>query len=442
MQLQLLPRVLLMNVMPNIKNAARCVYLNFQTQDLSQPGNPQLASEQALQNLCRLMSHNSGFLGFIHLTPPCEIKVMIVVYMAESNTFIALIANEQEMLLNSIKQVFEHHKKAQQQQQQQQQKNKMLMQGQQGPSGHAMPGGPQGAPMTNMAQQGPPMTMGQQMASQMSQQMGAQHDGPRPGMMQQGPMGPIGVQGHVGGQMASQIGTPIGQQIGMAGGPHPPNHMAQRQMGITSQGGMGNPQQPNVAMNAQGLGQPNGPMGGPMGMGGSGPHMMGSNVPQGGMMGPGPNGPGGPQGQGPGGPGQPGADFVSMDERKQNLIKIQQLQQNLEAAQQKELQYKQQQMPGQGPVGAVGGLGGMMGPQGGPRPIGPGPQMRSMAPQGNHNPQLKHLLQHSVQAQQMRVQGPQGMMQAGPQGPQSAPQMYAQQTQNQYMPPGGYNQQF
>lgn len=147
-------------------------------------------------------------------------------------------------------------------------------------------------------------------------------------------------------------------------------------------------------------------------------------------------------GQVGGGPqGGPAGDFnYQENERKQNLLKIQELQATLEAAQQKEQQFKQQQsMPGQGnQVGQIMPQGG----QGGPRGMGPGPQMlRASAAQGPQNPQLRHLLQPQVQAQQMRGQMMPGPPGGGQQPPnqQQQQQMYAQQNQ-QYMQ--NYNQQF
>ncbi|KAL3208513.1 hypothetical protein MRX96_039069 [Rhipicephalus microplus] len=238
--LQLMPRSMLMNVVLAVKNASRGVVMSFE------PG-------EGLVKLSRFMG--SAWLGLVHFaSPPADLKLMLVVYMADKNLFMGMVANDQEGLFAAVKQVIDAHRK------QQQSKTKML----QNMSGGTM--APAGG--MNMAAPVPNATMGIAPAA--------------PGQQYSAAMWP-------GNNILAKTLMPPEQQ---------------------------------------------------------GPPATAGAPPQGGPPGP-PQVP--PQGLPPGAQAaavsQQQANRLSQleAERQQNLLKIQQLQQTLEAAQAKELQYKELQ---------------------------------------------------------------------------------------------------
>ncbi|KAK8767991.1 hypothetical protein V5799_005228, partial [Amblyomma americanum] len=98
--LQLMPRSMLMNVVLAVKNASRCVVLQFE-------------HSEGLLKLSRFMG--SAWLGLVHFaSPPADIKLMLVVYMAEKNLYMGMVANDQESLFGAVKQVIDAHRKQQQ----------------------------------------------------------------------------------------------------------------------------------------------------------------------------------------------------------------------------------------------------------------------------------------------------------------------------------------
>ncbi|KAL1486568.1 hypothetical protein MTO96_031333, partial [Rhipicephalus appendiculatus] len=97
--LQLMPRSMLMNVVLAVKNASRGVVMSFE------PGD-------GLVKLSRFMG--SAWLGLVHFaSPPADLKLMLVVYMADKNLFMGMVANDQEGLFAAVKQVIDTHRKQQ-----------------------------------------------------------------------------------------------------------------------------------------------------------------------------------------------------------------------------------------------------------------------------------------------------------------------------------------
>lgn len=91
---------MLMNVVLAVKNSSRCVVLSFEP-------------SEGLIKLSRFMG--TAWLGLVHFaSPPADLKLMLVVYMAEKNLFMGMVANDQESLFGAVKQVIDTHRKQQQ----------------------------------------------------------------------------------------------------------------------------------------------------------------------------------------------------------------------------------------------------------------------------------------------------------------------------------------
>ncbi|XP_064480426.1 mediator of RNA polymerase II transcription subunit 25-like isoform X12 [Ornithodoros turicata] len=261
LNLQLMPKSMLMNVVLAVKSAARCVVLGFR-------GGPDANNAaDGLQKLSCFMTN--AWLGMVHFaSPPADIKLMLVLYMPEKNFYMGLIANDQESLFSAVKQVVDTHRK------QQQTKNKMIV---------------WECPTNRYCRT------------------------PMPGSIYQ-PYHYVELQNMSGGTMATSAGMgmpgPVSNPgLGMAQ-MMPQDQQQQQQQQQQQVAQMGVP--PRAAISAP----PQQMAGGGAAMGGAPPP---SSVAQ-----------------------QQQANRLSQleAERQQNLLKIQQLQQTLEAAQAKELQYK------------------------------------------------------------------------------------------------------
>ncbi|KAL1486569.1 hypothetical protein MTO96_031333, partial [Rhipicephalus appendiculatus] len=274
--LQLMPRSMLMNVVLAVKNASRGVVMSFE------PGD-------GLVKLSRFMG--SAWLGLVHFaSPPADLKLMLVVYMADKNLFMGMVANDQEGLFAAVKQVIDTHRK------QQVTKTKML----QNMSGGTMaPAGSMNitAPVPNATMGMAPAAPGQQYSAAMWPGNNILAKTPEPSRQAQGILQAEFTRGIAPHNQPTTNSHHLQEVVRSRG----PKLMPPEQQGPPQQQG--------------------GPPGPPQ-------------VPP----------PGLPPGQAAAVSQQQASRLSQLEaERQQNLLKIQQLQQTLELAQAKELQYKQAQ---------------------------------------------------------------------------------------------------
>uniref|UniRef100_A0A8C4PZE1 Mediator of RNA polymerase II transcription subunit 25 n=1 Tax=Eptatretus burgeri TaxID=7764 RepID=A0A8C4PZE1_EPTBU len=132
--MQLIPQLLLSSLGPLFKNS-RMVQFQFSNSDL-----------ESLKALHRIMA--TGFAGCVHFpnTAPCDVRVLMLLFISRKKMFMGLIPNDQSGFVNGIRLVITNHKKAQQHRNQQQQQQQQQLTG---------PGGPP------LAQTGQPATVGQ-----------------------------------------------------------------------------------------------------------------------------------------------------------------------------------------------------------------------------------------------------------------------------------------
>ncbi|XP_046405213.1 mediator of RNA polymerase II transcription subunit 25-like isoform X3 [Ischnura elegans] len=238
---------------------------------------------EALESLTKVMS--SGFAGCVHFTSvpspaACDIKVLILLYTSEKRAYLGFIPNDQAAFVDRLRKVIQHQKSTQ----------AMIRQGQVGAgvSGGGGGGGPMPLPGNAMtSQQG--MLLPQQPAAQ------------QPAMN-------MAATGQIAQAQGQQIQPPQNTDGHVAPGTLPGNS--------AGGGGGGNGSNGGSAMRGQTGAAPavTGNSGG-----GSGAVRQQTN------------------------PQQPPQPFIHLEAaRQQNLMKIQQLRQTLEAAQQQELQYKSQ----------------------------------------------------------------------------------------------------
>uniref|UniRef100_UPI00358EAB88 mediator of RNA polymerase II transcription subunit 25 isoform X2 n=1 Tax=Myxine glutinosa TaxID=7769 RepID=UPI00358EAB88 len=107
--MQLIPQLLLSSLGPLFKNS-RMVQFQFSNSDL-----------ESLKALHRIMA--TGFAGCVHFpnTAPCDVRVLMLLFISRKKMFMGLIPNDQSGFVNGIRLVITNHKKAQQHRNQQQQ---------------------------------------------------------------------------------------------------------------------------------------------------------------------------------------------------------------------------------------------------------------------------------------------------------------------------------
>ncbi|XP_071442630.1 mediator of RNA polymerase II transcription subunit 25 [Hetaerina americana] len=319
------PQKLIMQLMPkqligNIGGA----YLKNSKSVLFHPQNC-----EALESLTKVMS--SGFAGCVHFTSvpspaACDIKVLILLYTSEKRAYLGFIPNDQAAFVDRLRKVIQHQKSTQ----------AMIRQGQvgggvSGGSGTGNIPGQSGAPSTMplpVSNSNPMASVSVAGVSQQQQQQGMilpQQQQTQQSGMALGASGQIS-QGNVG--QGQQIQPPQNADGHVATGSLQGNVNPTSIGGATSNPGAGGPGN-NGPMRGQASGMPVGGSGGNV----SGGNNAGTAVRQQQQQ----------QQQQQQNTQQPPQPFIHIEAaRQQNLMKIQQLRQTLEAAQQRELQYKSQ----------------------------------------------------------------------------------------------------
>ncbi|XP_048001340.1 mediator of RNA polymerase II transcription subunit 25-like [Leguminivora glycinivorella] len=296
--MQLMPKQLISNIGGQYLKDSKSVLFHLQ-------------QNEALEALTKVMVN--GFAGCVHFSPmssppQCDIKVLILLYTPDKKAYLGFIPNNQATFVDRLRKVI------------QQQKMTQIINKQMPPavSSAPMPGAMPTATMAGAGTMQPTMSSAGMSSGGMSGMGMGGGMAAGMGSLPLGPQAPSPQGIHQ--QMHPQVYSASQMSRGISGG-----GMSGMGMGGGMAAGMGSLPLGPQAPSPQGIHQQMHPQG-MMGMGGN----MGGQVPQ-------------QQQQAPGGKGPRPSQLDGLEAaRQQNLEKIQQLQQTLEAAHQQEAQFKSQ----------------------------------------------------------------------------------------------------